>query len=289
MEMVVIRSLADMQRQAIAWKHAGLKVGLVPTMGCLHAGHLSLMRKAVQNADRVVVSLFVNPIQFGPQEDFAAYPRQFQADCDLCKKEGVHVIFCPEANEMYPEGFQTTVSIKFLSQGMCGANRPGHFDGVATVVSKLLHLTMPDIAIFGEKDFQQLAIIRQMVRDLNFPVTILGAPIVREADGLAMSSRNKYLQGEMRSQALCLSRSILEAQKTVALASQDVAADAVVEATKKIIADAGGVLDYAVVINEHTLQPETLVGSSSVLALAVKIGGVVRLLDNARLAPAKIE
>jgi pantoate--beta-alanine ligase len=245
------------------------------------------MRQAVQNADRVVVSLFVNPRQFGPNEDFDAYPRQFQADCDLCRQEGVHVIFSPEAREMYPEGFQTTVSVKTLAQGMCGADRPGHFDGVATVVSKLLHLTMPDLAIFGEKDFQQLAIIRQMVRDLAFPVTILGAPIVREVDGLAMSSRNKYLLGAMRSQALWLYRAIQNAQKTVALAAQAVPVDTIVEATKKTVAEAGGKLEYAVVVNEHSLQPETLVGSSSVLAIAVKIGGIVRLIDNAKLLAAK--
>jgi len=281
--MLIIKSPAEMQAQSLTWRHEGLKIALVPTMGCLHTGHLSLMRQAAQNSDRLVVSLFVNPRQFGPNEDFDAYPRQFQADCHLCNQEGVHVIFCPEAREMYPEGFQTTVSVKILAQGMCGADRPGHFDGVATVVSKLLHLTMPDLAIFGEKDFQQLAIIRQMVRDLSFPVTILGAPIVREDDGLAMSSRNKYLVGEMRTQALCLYRSIQEAQKTVALATQAVPADTIVEATKKTVAEAGGKLEYAVVVNEHSLQPEALVGGSSVLAIAVKIGGVVRLIDNAKL------
>ncbi len=285
--MLIIKSPAEMQRQALAWKHEGLKIALVPTMGCLHAGHLSLMRQAVQNADKVVVSLFVNPRQFAPNEDFDAYPRQFRADCHLCTQEGVHAVFCPEAKEMYTEGFQTTVSVKTLAQGMCGAGRPGHFDGVATVVSKLLHLTMPDLAIFGEKDFQQLAIIRQMVRDLAFPVTIIGTPIIREHDGLAMSSRNKYLVGAMRSQALCLYRSIQEAQKTVELTAKAVPADTIVEATKKTVAEAGGKLEYAVVINEHSLQSETLVGSSSVLAIAVKIGGVVRLIDNAKLMPAK--
>ena len=285
MAMKIIKSPAEMQHQALVWKQEGLKIALVPTMGCLHAGHLSLMRRATDNADKVIVSLFVNPMQFGPNEDFAAYPRQFQADCDLAEKEGVHIIFCPDAKEMYPEGFQTTVSVKTLTQGMCGANRPGHFDGVATVVSKLLHLTLPDIAIFGEKDFQQLAVIRQMVRDLHFPVTIIGAPIVREADGLAMSSRNKYLKGEMRTQALCLYISIQAAQEIVAQAPQNFDADTIIEATKKTVAEAGGKLEYAVVINEHSLQAETVVGSSSVLAIAVKIGGVVRLIDNAKLLP----
>lgn len=288
MEMTIIKLPLDMQNQAVAWKREGLKIALVPTMGCLHAGHLSLMRKAALHADRVIVSLFVNPMQFGPNEDFDAYPRQFQTDCDLAQKEGVHVIFCPEATAMYPEGFQTTVSVKTLAQGMCGAKRPGHFDGVATVVSKLLNLTLPDYAIFGEKDFQQLAIIRQIVRDLDFPVKIIGAPIVREADGLAMSSRNKYLQGEMRKQALCLYQSLQGAREMVAQAQHGVSAQEIVAATEKTVAAAGGELEYAVVINEHSLQPEPLVGDNSILALAVKIGGRVRLIDNGKLVAAKV-
>lgn len=275
-----------MHQQASAWKREGLKIGLVPTMGCLHAGHLSLIRKAAQNADRIVVSLFVNPIQFGPTEDFDAYPRQFHTDCDLAEKEGSHVIFCPDAKEMYPSGFQTTVSVATLAHGMCGANRPGHFDGVATVVCKLLHLTSPNIAVFGEKDFQQLTIIKQMVRDLDFPVSILSAPIVREPDGLAMSSRNKYLHGEMRTQALCLHRSIQSAKEIVAKAQRAVSAEKIIEMTLKIVTEAGGKLEYAVVVNEHSLQAETLVGSNSVLAIAVKIGEAVRLIDNAKLFPA---
>ncbi len=277
-----------MQGQAGAWKRDGLKIAVVPTMGCLHNGHLSLMRMAVENADRVIVSLFVNPMQFGPNEDFDAYPRQFQADCDLVEKEGVHVIFCPDAKAMYPEGFQTTVSVKTLAQGMCGANRPGHFDGVATVVVKLLHLTLPEKAIFGEKDFQQLAIIRQIVRDLDFPVKIIGAPIVREADGLAMSSRNKYLQGEMRNQALCLYKALQGAREIVAQAQHKVTAETIIAATEKIVAADGGKLEYAVVINEYTLLPESLVGGGSVLALAVKIGGKVRLIDNGKLIPTQV-
>lgn len=282
-----IESPAAMYGQVISWKQQGKKVALVPTMGCLHDGHLSLMRIAIQNADKVIVSIFVNPMQFGPNEDFGAYPRQLQADCILAENEGVNAVFCPEAKDVYPEGFQTTVSVNNLAKGMCGANRPGHFDGVATVVSKLFHMTAPDVAVFGEKDFQQLAIIRQMARDLNFPVNIIGGPIVREPDGLALSSRNKYLQGEMRGQALCLSKSIQMAQKLVAQSPQPVAADTLVEATGKLVAEAGGKLEYAVVINDCTLQPEAVVGRSSVLAIAVKIGGVVRLIDNAKLYPAQ--
>jgi pantoate--beta-alanine ligase len=280
-----IESPTAMYGQVMSWKQQGKRVALVPTMGCLHAGHLSLMRIAAQNADKVIVSIFVNPMQFGPNEDFGAYPRQLQADCILAENEGVDVVFCPEAKDVYPEGFQTTVSVASLAEGMCGANRPGHFDGVATVVSKLFHLTAPDIAVFGEKDFQQLAIIRQMVRDLNFPVKIIGGPIVREADGLAMSSRNKYLQGELREQALCLSKSIQMAQKLVAQSPQPVPSDTLIEATSKLVAEAGGKLEYAVVINDRTLQPEAVIGRSSVLAVAVKIGGVVRLIDNAKLYP----
>lgn len=282
-----IESPAAMYGQVISWKQQGKKVALVPTMGCLHDGHLSLMRIAIQNADKVIVSIFVNPMQFGPNEDFGAYPRQLQADCILAENEGVNAVFCPEAKDVYPEGFQTTVSVNNLAKGMCGANRPGHFDGVATVVSKLFHMTAPDVAVFGEKDFQQLAIIRQMARDLNFPVNIIGGPIVREPDGLALSSRNKYLQGEMRGQALCLSKSIQMAQKLVAQSPQPVAADTLVEVTGKLVAEAGGKLEYAVVINDCTLQPEAVVGRSSVLAIAVKIGGKVRLIDNAKLYPAQ--
>ena len=281
--MKIIQSLAEMQHQSRTWQNKGFKVALVPTMGCLHEGHISLMHKAAEVADRVIVSIFVNPMQFGPNEDFAAYPRQFQRDCDLAAKAGVHVIFCPEAKDMYPEGFQTLVKAGTLAQGMCGADRPGHFDGVATVVCKLFLITSPNIAVFGEKDFQQLAVIRQMVRDLNFPVAIIGAPIVREPDGLAMSSRNKYLKGEMRRQALCLFQSIQAAKEIVANAQQDVASDTIIQATQKIVGEAGGKLDYAVVINGGSLEVEKIIGRNSVLAIAVKIGGLVRLIDNATL------
>lgn len=283
--MDTIQSLTEMYHRAAHWQRQGHKIALVPTMGCLHVGHLSLMRKAGASADRVIVSIFVNPMQFGPHEDFDAYPRQLQSDCLLAEKEGVDIIFCPEPKAMYGKNFQTTISVKGLSQGMCGADRPGHFDGVATVVGKLLHLTVPDVAIFGEKDFQQLAIIRQLVADLNFPVEIIGCPIVREADGLAMSSRNKYLQGEARSQALCLHRAIMAAKDRVAKGQRDVTAASVIVETARIVAEAGASLEYAVVVNEHSLQPEVIIGNGSVLALAAKIGGVVRLIDNAKLYP----
>lgn len=272
-----------MYQLAAAWKMAGESIALVPTMGCLHEGHLSLMRIALEKASKVIVSLFVNPMQFGPKEDFASYPRQLQIDCELAEKTGVHAVFCPDQKDMYPADFQTKISLQDLPLGLCGADRPGHFDGVATVVCKLLHLTCPGIAVFGLKDFQQLAVIRQMVSDLNFPVTIVGAPIVREPDGLAMSSRNKYLRGEMRDQALCLIQAIRAAQEMVNNAGQQVTVDTLVTMVRKRVADAGGKLEYATVIHEETLKPEKVVGSTSVLAIAVKIGGTVRLIDNARL------
>ena len=286
--MRVIQSPMEMQQQVREWKQQGLKIALVPTMGCLHAGHLSLMRLAAQHADRVVVSIFVNPLQFGPNEDFDAYPRQFETDCNLVKNEKVSLVFHPDAREMYPAGFQTTVSVKNLSVGMCGADRPGHFDGVATVVAQLLHLTCADVAVFGQKDFQQLAIIKQMARDLRFPATIIGAPIIREDDGLAMSSRNKYLKGEMRHQALCLYESIQAAKRLVDGGGGNVTTAAIIELTRKTVEETGCKLEYAVVVNEQSLQAETVVGHGSVLAIAVKVGGTVRLIDNAQLLPGKM-
>jgi len=279
----IIPSLTEIARQTAEWHRQGLKIALVPTMGCLHEGHLSLMRRAAAVADRTIVSIFVNPMQFGPNEDFGSYPRQFQTDCDLAEKEGVHAIFCPESKDMYGDSFQTKISVTQLSRGMCGADRPGHFDGVATVVTKLFHLTLPDVAVFGQKDFQQLAIIRRLVLDLNMNIEIIGCPIVREQDGLAMSSRNKYLQGESRKQALCLSKAILAARRLVAETQQEIPADAVVAQTGEIIAKAGAKLEYAVVVDEFTLKNETMVTQQSVLAIAAKIGGTVRLIDNAKL------
>jgi pantoate--beta-alanine ligase len=205
-----------MHREVNDWRRRGLSVGLVPTMGCLHQGHLSLVRKARELSDRVIVSIFVNPMQFGPDEDLGAYPRQFTKDCNLAENEGATAVFAPVDQQMYSTGFQTMVRVKKLSLGMCGADRPGHFDGVATVVSKLFNITTPNIAVFGEKDYQQLVIIRQLTEDLNFPVKIIAAPIVRESDGLAMSSRNKYLTGTSRNTALCLFQAVSRAKKLVA-------------------------------------------------------------------------
>jgi len=279
-------SLHDIYRLSAGWKNEGFRVALVPTMGCLHEGHLSLMRKAREVCDKVIVSIFVNPTQFGPNEDLDSYPRQLKLDCELAKNEGVDAVFCPESSQMYTEAAQTRVSVQSLSLGLCGADRPGHFDGVATVVSKLLNLTIPDVAIFGEKDFQQLAVIRQLVKDLNFNIEIIGYPIVREVDGLAMSSRNKYLKGESRNHALCLYNSIMEAQKLVKQTSSNLAAEVVINQTKKIITRAGAEVEYAVVVNEFSLKNDEFINSNSVLAVAAKINGSVRLIDNAKLWPA---
>ena len=188
-----------------AQRAAGKRVGFVPTMGCLHEGHLSLVRVAkARGCDAVAASIFVNPTQFGPEEDFGKYPREEARDLDLLRGEGVAAVFLPGVAEMYPEGDQTIVEVTNLSKGLCGASRPGHFRGVATVVAKLLLIVEPHVAVFGEKDFQQLAVIRRMARDLHIDVEIVGAPIVREPDGLAMSSRNRYLEGDDRLAALCL-------------------------------------------------------------------------------------
>jgi len=278
----IIRSAKAINSLSTTWKKAGHRVSLVPTMGCLHEGHLSLMRKAKSITDKTIVSLFVNPKQFGPNEDLASYPEQFEIDSSLTRAENVDALFCPAPEEMYSDAFQTNISVTRLSQGMCGKDRPVHFDGVATVVTKLFNIINPDVAVFGEKDFQQLVLIRQLTEDLNYNIEIIGAPIVREADGLAMSSRNRYLDSESRKRALCLSQAI-RAGKDLARNENNVAVDIIVEKTKEIVKKAGGKLEYAVVVNEFTLSPVNCIDKHSVLALAVKIGDSIRLIDNSKL------
>lgn len=280
--MKIVRSSKEIYSLSGRWKKTGHVVSLVPTMGCLHKGHLSLIRKAGRLSDKIIVSLFVNPLQFSQNEDFDSYPSQFERDCELIEAGGADVLFCPPPEEMYTESFQTSVNVKALSQGMCGSDRPGHFDGVATVVTKLFNIITPDVAVFGEKDFQQLVIIRQLAKDLSYNIKIVGAPIVREDDGLAMSSRNLYLDAEGRKCALCLYQAI-EASKKIVQTLDEVPVDALLEKTKKIIARAGGKLEYAVVVNEFTLVPDVFVNNNSLLALAVKIGDSVRLIDNCKL------
>jgi len=280
--MRVIHSPAEMLSWSKDQHESGLTIGLVPTMGYFHEGHLSLMRAAATITDKVVVSLFVNPIQFGPQEDFEAYPRDFDRDCQLAGQEGVDVVFAPMAAEMYPEGFQTTVSVGKITRYLCGASRPGHFDGVATVLVKLFNLTGTDKAVFGEKDYQQLAVIKRMVRDLDLDVEIVGHPIVREADGLAMSSRNSYLGREERSTALCLHESLEMARHKASAGIRQVA-DLEQPILKHILSYPGTEIDYVSFVDNRTLEPVDSVDEHTLLALAVRINNKVRLIDNCML------
>lgn len=279
--MNVVETIAGLREIVRAWKRDGLRVGLVPTMGYLHEGHLSLMRCALDNSDRVIATIFVNPMQFGPDEDLDAYPRDLERDRLLAEQTGVDVLFCPAPDEIYTDNYQTLVRVQNLSQGLCGGDRPGHFDGVATVVAKLFNIATPDVAVFGMKDFQQLALIRQLVKDLNFVIEIIGHPIVREEDGLAMSSRNKYLSAEDRKAAVCLYQTIQSARQMYRSGTELLPGAAVEEmAVEKINSYPQCRVDYAKVIHESTLEPVETVDHKSVLALAVKVSGKVRLIDN---------
>jgi len=279
--------IADIRECCAGWRRQSLSIALVPTMGFFHEGHVSLMRRAKTLADRVVVSLFVNPIQFGPSEDLAKYPRALDRDRALAEGAGVDALFTPAAAAMYGDGFQTKVVVSGLSQGLCGASRPGHFDGVATVVTKLFHIVAPDVAIFGEKDFQQLAVIRRMVADLDFNLRIVGHPTVREADGLAMSSRNTYLSKEERQAAPCLHRSLTLAQNLARQngASQKTVTPREIERTVTdfIEENPGFAVEYATVVDRASLAPAGKIDENSLLALAVRVNGRVRLIDNAPL------
>lgn len=279
--MEIIRSPREMRSWSKRAREAARTLALVPTMGFFHDGHLGLMRRGKEVADQVVVSLFVNPIQFGPNEDLARYPRAFERDRDLAEKAGVAVLFVPAVEDVYPAGFATRVEVDSLTATLCGASRPGHFAGVTTVVTKLFNMVQPDCAIFGEKDFQQLAVIRKMVADLNMPVSIVSHPIVREADGLAMSSRNAYLSPEERIRALSLSRSLRLAREQVAAGEQDPIRlrETVVAELRRAGADD---IDYVEIVDADTLAPSAVISEKSLLALAVRIGRT-RLIDNTLL------
>ena len=282
--MKTIESASEMQQAALALRAQGRRIGFVPTMGNLHDGHLSLVRIAKQHADVVVVSIFVNPTQFGPNEDFAAYPRTFEADRALCEAEGVDLVFYPSVPDMYPAGASVSVTEKSLSRTLCGAARPGHFDGVCTVVAKLFNVVLPHVAVFGEKDAQQLRVIRRLVRDLRFPVEIVPGPTVREPDGLAQSSRNQYLTPAQRPQAACLRRALDEAERLFAGGERD--PRTIVAAMRARIAEAPDAkIDYVSIVDDETLQP--LAGPivrPALAALAVWVGKP-RLIDNAVLRP----
>ena len=261
-----------------AWKAEGLSIGLVPTMGSLHEGHESLMDAARAASDRVVVSVFVNPIQFGPGEDYEAYPRDLERDARICERHGVDVVFHPEVDDMYAPAHNTFVVMETLTDSLCGASRPGHFRGVCTVVSKLFNIVTPDKAFFGQKDAQQLAIIRRMVRDMSYGIEIVGCPIVREADGLAKSSRNTYLSAEERTAALVLSKAVFLGEKLVREGETD--ADKIVSAMKACIeAEKLAKIDYVSAVDAVTMESVHRIDRPVLVAMAVYIGKT-RLIDN---------
>ncbi|GKX54908.1 pantothenate synthetase [Leminorella grimontii] len=278
----VITSIPELRERVKSWKQEGKSVGLVPTMGFLHEGHQSLMHRAKAENDKVVVSIFVNPMQFGPKEDLASYPRDFERDSQRCAEEGVDVIFHPEATEMYSKNFSSYVDMTGLTEELCGKSRPGHFRGVCTVVSKLFNIVQPNRAYFGEKDAQQLAVIRRMVRDLNIDVSVVGCPIVREADGLAKSSRNSYLDFEQRRAAVCLYRAIQLAQKLVFDGERDGLALAS-RLKDEIKREPLAKVDYISLVDADSLRPVERIEDRTLCALAVYIGST-RLIDNCTLS-----
>ncbi len=266
-------------RQAVrAIQRIGGTVALVPTMGALHDGHLSLIRAAKARCSHVAVTIFVNPTQFAPTDDFAAYPRPLQADLDACKRAGSDIVFVPTVEAMYPAGTKTTVHVSELTDVLCGPLRPGHFDGVATVVTKLFQILPADAAFFGEKDYQQLTVIRQMVRDLDIPIEIVGCPTVREPDGLAMSSRNAYLTPAQRNQATWLSRALFNAVDRIREGDRDVAA-LVARIREEIISAGPSRIEYIEIVDAATLDRLSTVDRPARICLAVRIGAC-RLIDN---------
>lgn len=276
--MEIFKTAAELQKFALAAKRSGKIIGLVPTMGYLHAGHASLIDIARKKADIVIVSIFVNPTQFGPTEDLDKYPRDFEHDLELCTQHGADVIYAPAPEAMYEADASTWVEEVKLSKVLCGVSRPIHFRGVTTVVAKLFNLTLPDIAVFGEKDAQQLLVIKRMVRDLNFPVEIIAAPLVRQNDGLALSSRNRYLSDTERSNALVLSQSLYAARGAIESHGLE-GIDLIIEAMKEKITAAGGRVDYVEALDTANLEPPVADTKEILLALAVFFG-TTRLIDN---------
>lgn len=277
--MIVAQTIADVKKYVEEWKKNGETIGLVPTMGYLHEGHASLIKKAREQNDRVVVSDFVNPTQFGPNEDLEQYPRDFEADKKLCEGLGADLIFHPTPEEMYRKDHFTKVHVDTLTAGLCGAVRPVHFDGVCTVVTKLFHIAEADRAYFGQKDAQQLAVVKRMVHDLNYNIEIVGCPIVREADGLAKSSRNTYLSPEERKAAVILSASLKEGKKAIDAGEKDLKkiTDII---TKKLETEPLAKIDYVSAVDFNLLQPkERLDGEETLIAIAVYIGKT-REIDN---------
>lgn len=280
--MQIVRDKTTLSGAVAALRADGGRVALVPTMGALHAGHMGLVREGARRADHVIASIFVNPTQFGPNEDLAAYPRQEAVDAALLEAEGVAILWAPTVAEMYPEGFATSIGVSGVSEGLCGAARPGHFDGVATVVAKLFHQVRPDIALFGEKDYQQLAVIRRMVADLDLPVEIVGVPTARAQDGLALSSRNAYLSAEERERAVALPRALNEAAAALGRGED---ADAVLARARARLADAGfAPIDYVELCDAGSLRPVRALASPARLLAAARLGRT-RLIDNIAVPP----
>ncbi|MGC8901206.1 MAG: pantoate--beta-alanine ligase [bacterium] len=278
--MKVIKTVKEMQEFSIEQRLKGRRIVLVPTMGYLHDGHLSLLKEGKKHGDVLVMSLFVNPTQFGPKEDFSRYPRDFDRDSKLAGFAGTDIIFYPSVDEMYPEHFKTSVYVSELSEVLCGETRPGHFKGVTTVVSKLFNIVLPHVAIFGEKDFQQLVIIKQMVKDLNIPVVIIGMPTVREADGLAMSSRNTYLSGQARQRAISIYKGLKNALDAFRNGINE--SRRLRDIVLQEIQSAGLREDYVEVIDEETLTPVPEASSKTRIVVAAYVDNV-RLIDNIAL------
>ena len=276
--MKIHTTINSLRAESRAARVAGKRIGFVPTMGALHDGHLSLIRAAKSRCDLVVASIFVNPTQFGPNEDLAKYPRTFERDCQLLEKENADLLFAPTVEEMYPQDAVTWVTVEGLSEKLDGKSRPGHFRGVTTVVAKLFHIVEPDIAFFGQKDAAQVAIIRRMVRDMKFPVEIVACPIVREPDGLAMSSRNAYLDSSQRKAALVLSRALWEVERKYKSGERDT--NTLIERGKQLIAkEPAARLDYLELVNADTLYPVAQAAPGTMLAVAAYVGNT-RLIDN---------
>ena len=281
--LTIIESVNEMQQRADELRRQGKRIAFVPTMGFLHEGHLSLMRAGRQLADTLVVSIFVNPAQFGPGEDFDTYPRDLDRDLDLCRREKVDVVFTPSRPEMYPEYYQTSVQLATLPNHLCGLSRPVFFTGVATVVAKLFNMVKPHIAVFGEKDYQQLLVIRRMVKDLNMDIEIVGSPLIREPDGLAMSSRNNYLTAQQRPAALSLHEALTNAHQMIDSGIRESAP--IVSAAQKIIdTHAENEIDYISICDLLTLEGVETIDRPVLMALAVRVGGI-RLIDNSILEP----
>lgn len=276
--MRAIKSVRSIQQLIKKAKLTGKTVGFVPTLGALHDGHRSLLRRCRRENDIVVLSIFVNPKQFGPKEDFAGYPRREPADKKLAKKEKVDIIFIPTAKEMYPEGYLTYVEVERMTQGLCGRSRSGHFRGVTTVVGKLLNILLPDVLYLGQKDIQQAAVLTRMVRDLNFPVIVKICPTVREAGGLAMSSRNEYLTADQRKEAAVLYRSLREARQSV-VAGNRLARAIISKIRSRIARESSGRIDYIECVDADTFMPLKRIQGKAIVALAVWFGKT-RLIDN---------